>query len=485
MDKLTGIAIFCLVFLSFLHMLASAQEKPVMRFERVYDCRELGDSFTYYFLMNNVYSDGICFNVTGDNIVLDGSGHDIRMQGGSGGIDEIVGIFVEDVHDVRVTDARIFGFNQGIVFRNVSSSKIEYIDSISNAFSGISLYGSTENEIGYNAADENGEYGILIKESSGNRIIENSASENTLGLWSGTGTGISLESSPGNFIEKNEVTYNDFGIVLYQSDNNHLLRNKARHNLPGAFNTGYGIKIVSSSENLLNKNLIEYNDKEGIYLISSTDNILTDNYLGRNNKAGIHLKSSSGNSLNKNLIEYNEYGIFLLDSQDNDISEETIFSPFIDGVHIAGNSPGNLLSNIRVSGIYYSEDLNVNSTETDGTLIKDNLFARYFILGAKLTFEERYGQIMFLRQISGEGNDLGREIRIGHNRIVIDSRENQELNEPSKLTFYEMPGNFGNPAIYRNGRICPPELCEALSSLNDETVVIRVAKSGVYEILEL
>jgi parallel beta-helix repeat protein len=94
-------------------------------------------------------------------------------------------------------------------------------------------------------------------------------------------------------------------------------------------NSFYGAYLESSNESILDKNIISDNE-EGIYLINSNNNMITNNSLFNNvlSLSGIHLSSSNNNVIRDNDLVENDIGVSLRESNNNLIYHNN----FIDNI---------------------------------------------------------------------------------------------------------------------------------------------------------
>ena len=166
-------------------------------------------------------------------------------------------------------------------------------------------------------------YGILIEDSSNNRITGNKIMNSVL-------SGIELaESSNNNYISENQI----------DSDERSLLSR--------------GILLTSSSKNSIHGNIIA-NNFEGILLKWSSENIISGNKL-TNNEVGIQLENSSeDNTFYGNNITNNGIGIYLRFCMHTKttISENNVTNNNV-GISIDWSS-NNLLRNNRMTNNKYN-----------------------------------------------------------------------------------------------------------------------------------
>lgn len=190
-----------------------------------------------YFLSGNCAGAGI--TITASKVTLDLKRHTMTGLGSGDGISasnvsrvNIIGpgtitnfeegvIFIQ-IRNCLVENVTVIGNLSGITFGDSSGSRIRKNRANDNADQGISLFGSTDNEIEENEANRNGD-GIFLKGSSGNGIGENEANNNG-------SNGILLDDSNDNEVEENETNGNQSGIALASSNRNEIKENEANEN---------------------------------------------------------------------------------------------------------------------------------------------------------------------------------------------------------------------------------------------------------------
>jgi|GEM_PF-1586586 len=158
--------------------------------------------------------------------------------------------------------------------------------------------------------------------------------------------GIRLQSSKGSTIEGNELSGNQKGIALFQSNMNRILKNTLGGDV-------YGILVWNSWGNNFSGNEIWNSEKIGIYLTSSQENILAGNQLAgnsvgislmlspinlisgnalyKNTDRGIYLKRSGGNVLKMNQMEENACGFYIEGQDYSDFDNDLDTSNTVNG----------------------------------------------------------------------------------------------------------------------------------------------------------
>ncbi|MBU0760849.1 MAG: right-handed parallel beta-helix repeat-containing protein [Nanoarchaeota archaeon] len=262
----------------------------------LYNCRELNEPNKVYVLRNDIPNIvGTCFNITADNVTLDGNGYFIDGDGAD------YGVYSRGTRNITIRNLTVEDFEYGIYF----------INGFNNTLIDNTIY-------------DNGNFGIYISSGSDNRLIKNSIRNNQGGIRLQSTTSNNLME---NLIERSVV----YGVYLNGASNN-LLNNNT---INGSYN-GPGIFFVSSPENnvLLNNQIFDNEDG------SITDNApLYVNYLIYNNSFGeikwidedfLKNMDVAGNltfpgtiRIEENLAELND-ALFVLDGKINSSANITL-----------------------------------------------------------------------------------------------------------------------------------------------------------------
>ncbi|MDZ7688035.1 MAG: right-handed parallel beta-helix repeat-containing protein [Halobacteriales archaeon] len=201
-----------------------------------------------------------------------------------------------------------------------------------NGIYGIWLVGTDDNELRENRANENTNTGIYLnRTSTGNEIRDNTANDNgrqegpppagTYGIWL-------EEGSNDNEIVGNEAFDNGIGggssiesagIYLggVVGPTNPVENNAVEDNTVGSSPSGsqeYGIWLVGANQNELRDNVAENNEESGIYLggasvSAGADNNVLVNNTARGSEYGIWLSNALDNEVSESLVEDNHEGI--------------------------------------------------------------------------------------------------------------------------------------------------------------------------------
>jgi len=99
------------------------------------------------------------------------------------------------------------------------------------------------------------------------------------------------------------------------------------------------VLFYKTADSLIEDNLIE-ECKGGIFLQNSKNNTIRNNSISHIDRAGIFVSSSCDNILEENSISGNYYGIFLLSSINNHVRRNILINNY-EGIRIFQNSYGN------------------------------------------------------------------------------------------------------------------------------------------------
>jgi len=190
--------------------------------------------------------------------------------------------------------------------------------------------------------------GISLSDSNYNKISDNRINSNIH-------NGINLLRSEGNSILDNIIYFNNHGIVLEDANSNNLTSNLV------VSNTGFGFYLRNSNSNNLNVNTAAKNDR-GIYLLNSNTSKISSNDISKNNNYGILISYSSYNTISRNIANQTSRGIHLDSAGSNTISGNIVASNNVSGFFMCRGCHRNLFFNN-----YANNTLNANINTTDTT----------------------------------------------------------------------------------------------------------------------
>ena len=379
------------------------------------------DTSGTYTLTANVTSSSTCFNITSDNVTVDGNSFTINYSSdGAFGY----GVFVNGSNNITVKNANI---KEG----KVTGTSRPAIYLVSSNYS--KLQNNTISTLGF------GSTAIGLVFGSNNNLV----TLNTISTTNSMGTGIYLSwYSNNNNLSLNNVTVSGtaaLGIDTSRSSNNALISNRLT-----TFGTaGVGISLSpESSNNTISLNTVSTN-------ISSAP--------------GIVLGSGSNNTFNSNTLNVSKSDRISISSLTSDIV-------FINNSIINRNSS------------YY--DINFGSSGINGTWLIDQYFENYtfYEYGGTLNVRDsRFGEIRFTSTVNGSGFNLSRDVQIRNNSAFVNSSK-IGLNKSANITIYNLPLVSNHLAILKDGAVCSD--CYNFTSLNVANVTFNVSSWSNYSINE-
>ena len=227
----------------------------------------------------------------------------------------------------------IWALNSGsnnITFNTVHGNQVSgiYLNSTSNCIvssntvydngdSGIWLDGSTGCMVNFNTAWSNFN-GTYLYDSDDNVLSHNELQGNTYGIWLKT-------ESDWNVIDNNNCSENSqAGIYLSFSDKCEVSNNTCGNNGQNSYHHG-GIVIDISNDNLVMNNTCNGNPFAGVFIYQSLGNVLMNNTLNGNGN-GIRADDSDNGIISGNEVHDNYHGIYLYNSDGNEIVENNCTS---------------------------------------------------------------------------------------------------------------------------------------------------------------
>ena len=241
----------------------------------------------------------LCRNVK-PGIIFNNTIHSMYPPSGKGSGPQTFGILVYGDSNVTISYNKIRDFSRGGI--GVLGDDGPHPDPLSLAKENIVVGNGLETETGWWA-----ENGIQIAWGAGGDIINNTVSNCEVNnpYWVATGI-MAYSAAEGVNILDNTVADCDVGIA-----------------------------VISPSFDLIEGNTVTGCNWEGIRLGWPVNNVSVSNNLLRYNWAGIGVWDASDNKIEYNIIEYNDYGIYMDgDSNNNLINRNRILYNNFDGIHI-------------------------------------------------------------------------------------------------------------------------------------------------------
>ncbi len=292
------------------------------------------------------------------------------------------GLYKENI-DVYVTNLTVMsesGNPEDTIIEVASSSDdVFYVIADGVTISGFSLKGSVNSP--YSKIHLNGVKHCLIENNqlsgtdpinnSGNNTVNNSENYSENDLNSDSGFGIRLDSSSSNILGNNSVSGNGTSILLNNSSENILGNNTASSN-------NFAFWIDSSTNNMLDTNNA-LNSKIGFYLKASVGNTLNNSTVLNNTYSGISLRNSTENELSNSTVLNNNISIFLRNSSEN-LLNGNIVSNSSYGIWLHSSSNDNNLTN----NVAANDKVGIHVINSSGNVLTANEASNNTIHGISL-----------------------------------------------------------------------------------------------------
>ena len=280
-----------------------------------------------------------------------------------------------------------FASNNNMISDNEIKDNIEF----GVMLFGMELFVSTDNQISDNVIESNGAGDIMLMESTGNYIENNTMTRGLVVIgeelehWNTheIDTSNTVDGSPVYYLknEEDETVPSEAGQVILANSKNVTIEDLNINNVTGGFLIGFsddisiinndlsqnmiGIHLWESHNNELTENTIS-NNEFGIELGFSDNTMISDNEIKDNTQIGLGLFESVDNELRNNIIETNELGIIgeWVDNtmiSDNEIKDNTQI-----GLGLLGSAENELRNNTIETnefGIVLMESHNNELTE--------------------------------------------------------------------------------------------------------------------------
>jgi parallel beta-helix repeat protein len=325
------------------------------------------DNVTYT-LTGNITSDADGIVIERDNIVVDGAGYTVQ---GIGGPYMPVGVSLTGRTNDTVENVNVNGFGNGIELRFCSNITVSenIVESYRHDVGYGTTYGVLLSETSRTFASQNNitrnDYGILILGSSSyNVICENSITNNTEGI-------VILSGPSDNAIVENEIAHSFRGIMMNEPGENNVF---SKNKITDSDNAIWALKTSNNtfSENHMTNprgfyfhqcNYNEFHGNEisgdiGIWLRYSSHNVIYENNM---NNSHVQLDDSFGNTFYTNNMT--KCGVTLVSSSNNSISEN-----HMSAISLWQSSCNNILGNSVIGNDQYG----IRLSESSGNILENN-----------------------------------------------------------------------------------------------------------------
>ncbi len=136
-------------------------------------------------------------------------------------------------------------------------------------------------------------------------------------------------------------------------------------------NNLYGIRLISCIGGNLSSNVCNYNN-DGIYLLDTLEMDILNNTCFANNHQGIYVSSSMNNTLYMNECHYSNYGIEIINSQNNNITQNKVYDNNFGGINLV-RATNHMINNNTV----YNSMSGISSTESSASIINNTCYDQW------------------------------------------------------------------------------------------------------------
>ncbi|WP_129113093.1 right-handed parallel beta-helix repeat-containing protein [Halegenticoccus tardaugens] len=182
-------------------------------------------------------SAGSCLTITADEVHVDGGGHEVDAAFDERADDpsdprEGVGVAVggdESVENVTVSNLTATDWETGVAYENASGGELRNVEVRSSA-TGVAFSDTDDSRIKAVAvADAREGDAVVLRSSDGNRLVDNTVSDNDFTSIAGNAGGVALSASSDNVIRNNTLAESNAGVRLDESsDDNEIVGNDLR-----------------------------------------------------------------------------------------------------------------------------------------------------------------------------------------------------------------------------------------------------------------
>ncbi|MGB9778264.1 MAG: right-handed parallel beta-helix repeat-containing protein [Candidatus Bathyarchaeales archaeon] len=239
-----------------------------------------------YSLLDNIHAEIV---IQKNNIILDGA--NFKLEGDRAL--NSTGVYLSNVSNVVVKRINVSGFFCAIRVNSSEGCTITE-NNITNSDFGLRIEYSTENIVSKNNF-ENLWCGVNVAYSQKTQIFDNTLSTSEYGII--------LDWSAENVIARNNFTDNGSNINLAWSTNNDITRNIL---IGKAKSSWQGIRLHSSSYNIISENRIESTLYALRLIYDTTGNTIKNNNISRNFYGVVTWYASNNTIYNNRFIDNNE-----------------------------------------------------------------------------------------------------------------------------------------------------------------------------------
>lgn len=323
--------------------------------------------------------------VNTNNVTLNGNGH--KVTGSVSGF----GLYLGSRTGVTVTNLNVSNFVWGIRLENSNGNTLISNSSNSNRYGGIYLYRSSGNVLANNTVSFNKDpsyqesYGIdFASSSNNNNLTGNQITSNDNGIRM---MDSNYNTLSGNVMQSTRLNFSVMNGYIHNIDTTNTVNLKPMYylvNLSGVVidsSSNAGFVAAVNCTNITVRGLSLSKNFYGVLFIN-TSGSLVENVQAFANQYGIYLENSSGNTLFNNKTNSNRnYGIYNVYSSNNTIKNNQAYSNLGNGIQItygAGSTvQGNTVSNSQAGfDIVFSDNCVISDNSASSSSVNAGIQVR-------------------------------------------------------------------------------------------------------------
>jgi parallel beta-helix repeat protein len=295
-----------------------------------------------------------------------------------------------NTNNIDILENRIYENNLHAIVCKKDCNNIKIKNNILENNIGIGILLERNSSINYVESNNirSNTMGVMVAESSKNDIIMNN--------FEGNGNGIFLKNTKNNLINSNNITNsNNYGINIYNNSTNNIIQG---NNIKRSLNSGVNIADFGTNNNKLINNYIAEGPNYGLKFDKTSNNILEKNVIENNQNDDFFVRQSKDNRIINSFFNYTEF--LLNDKRSNMIITDTM-NKIIDGNNITNtvykqnntiilNSNNNFTKLKTIDMSVNPESSYVNITKVNYDLEKNKEYKRIDLVYPELGIETQF-----------------------------------------------------------------------------------------------
>ena len=458
----------------------------------VIDC---GNVFRNITLVRSVASNGTCFTVLANNIVLTGNAFNVTGNtsgfgiDGTAGFDNITIRGFGEIFNFTVGVELLGSENSTVVFNNITSANVT--NGYGIYFLTLSHYGNiSRNRIITNGVSGQG---IRIETSNGTTLFQN----NITTFGTSTAAGLTFVYSESANASGNRIWTNGSSSFGMTADAGALL-SITYNNITtfGVSSDAVSLSTQSRSSTFIGNNITTFGTTaRGFFASDAGFHILQNNFFSVNGSLGISLLSSNASNFSNNVIIADRGGgaVLLTDTSDTTFLNNTLRTTGTNtvGIKLSGATVNNTFLNNNISATNAIEIIDQSVSPSLNYLIYNNTFGEIRWIDSSSTG--------FLENITVDA-PIGLDVNlfIGNGTFALNTTafQNSSINSSANITFRNTglanvdqivrlsTFNMTKSEVLQGGTDCKSTTCFVVNVSSGGLFVINTTVLGSIALLE-